>query len=125
MARKQTPTLTDAELRLMSVIWDLGQGTVNDVISSLPETNRPAYNTVLTIMRILEQKGYLNRVKNGRAHVYQPDVSRGQARRKAVRHMVSSFFDDSAEQLLVSILENERVSPEELDRLKKMIERHA
>jgi predicted transcriptional regulator len=125
MARKKTPTLTDAELRFMSVIWDLGQGTVNDVIAALPEANRPAYNTVLTTMRILEQKGYLNRVKDGRAHVYQPCVSRRQARRKAIRHMVTSFFDDSPEQLLVSILENERVSPEEVDRLKKMIERHA
>ncbi len=122
MARKKTPTLTEAESRLMAIIWEAGEATVNDVVATLPEQNRPAYNTVLTLLRILEQKGYLRHIKEGRAHVYRPCVSRNQARRQVVRHMVQSFFNDSPELLLLSVLENEKLSADELERLKQMIE---
>jgi predicted transcriptional regulator len=121
MARKKTPTLTEAEIRLMNVVWDKGKATVNEVIEALPRKERPAYNSVLTIMRILEDKGYLKHVKEGRAHVYRPRVSRDQAQRKVVRHLVKRFFDDSPEQLVLSILENEKLGKDEIDRLKAMI----
>lgn len=121
MARKKTPTLTEAELRVMLAVWEEGEATVNDVVEAMPPDDRPAYNTVLTIMRILEQKGYLQHTKQGRAHVYRPIVSRGQARSQVVRHMVRSFFNDSPELLVLSILENEKLTPEELERLKQMI----
>ena len=121
MARKKAPTLTEAELKLMSLVWEQGEATVSGVIDAMPKENRPAYNTVLTILRILETKGYLKHVKEGRAHVYRPIVSQDQARSKAVRHMVSSFFDNSAEQLLLSILENEKLSRAEIARLQQMI----
>ena len=123
MARTPTPTLTEAELRIMKVVWKQGSATVNDVVAALPSGKRLAYNTILTTMRILEQKGCLKREKVGRSHTYRPLVSRGQARRKAVRHMVKSFFDDSPEQLVLSVLENEKLTPEEVARLKKMITR--
>jgi predicted transcriptional regulator len=123
MARKKTPTLTEVESKLMAIVWEMGEATVNDVVAALPERNRPAYNTVLTTMRILEQKGYLRHIKEGRAHVYRPLVSRNQARRQVVRHMVQRFFNDSPELLLLSILENEKMSPEELERLKQMIKK--
>ena len=122
MARKKTPTLTEAELRLMSIVWEMGEATVNDVMAALPQDKPLAYNTVLTTMRILEQKGYLRRAKEGRAHIYRPSVSRDQAQRQVVRHMVRSFFNNSPELLLLNVLENEKLSPEELARLKKMIE---
>ena len=122
MARKKTPTLTVAELRLMSVVWQKGEATVNDVMAALPQDNPLAYNTILTTMRILERKGYLHRTKEGHAHVYKPLVSRDQAQRQVVRHMVKSFFNDSPELLLLNVLENEKLSPEELARLKRMIE---
>ncbi len=123
MARTKTPTLTEAELRLMKIVWDLKSASVNDVAAALPAEKPLAYNTILTTMRILEHKGYLRREKVGRAHVYRPLVSRRQARTKAVRQMVSSFFDGSPEQLMLSVLENERLTPEEITRLKKMISR--
>ena len=123
MARKKTPTLTEAELRLMTILWDLGEGTVSEVVAGLTGEIRLAYNTVLTTMRILEQKGYVRHVKHGRAHVYCPTVSRNQARRKAVRHMVRSLFNDSPELLLLSILEGEKLSSEDTERLMKMIEK--
>lgn len=123
MARKKTPTLTEVESRLMAIVWEMGEATVNDVVAALPEDNRPAYNTVLTTMRILEHKGYLRHSKEGRAHVYRPLVSRNQARSQVVRHMVQSFFNDSPELLLLSILENENLTAEELERLKEMIKK--
>jgi len=122
MARKKAPHLTEGELKIMRLVWELGEATVSGVIAAMPRGKRPAYNTVLTIMRILEQKGYLRHVKEGRAHVYRPVVSRSQARRKAVRHMVAGLFENSPEQLLLSILENERLSPAEIARLKQMID---
>ncbi len=121
MARHKTPTLTEAELRLMKVVWEHDQASVNDVLAALATGKPLAYNTILTTMRILEQKGYLVREKVGRAHIYRPLVSRHQARTKAMRQMVSSFFDGSPEQLMLSVLENERLTPEEIARLKKMI----
>ena len=122
MARKKTPTLTDAEFKLMDVIWRKGQATVTEVLEGLPETDIPAYNTVLTILRILEDKDYLRHTKNGRAHVYHPLISRNEAQTTAVRHMVSRFFDNSPEMLMVNLLKDEHLSPEELARLREMIE---
>lgn len=120
MARKRTPTLTEAERRLMNIVWDRGEATVNDVVAALSDDCQLAYNTVLTTMRILERKGYLRHIKEGRAHVYQPLVSREQARRQVVRHMVRGFFEDSPALLLMNILKNEKLSTEELERLKQM-----
>lgn len=125
MPRKRTPVLTDAELRLMAVLWDRGEATVHDVVEALPRNRRPAYNSVLTTMRILEQKGYLGRDKQGRSHVYRPLLTRGQARRQALLHMVSSLFDNSPELLLVSLLENKQLSPEDVEHLKKMIDENS
>ncbi len=125
MARPKTPTLTDAELRVMDVVWRLGQASVNDVLAAFPLEGRPAYNTVLTTLRILESKGHLSHTKEGRAHLFRPLSSRNQARRQAVRHMVSCFFSDSPSLLLRSMLEEEDLSGDEIAELKRMIARHA
>ena len=125
MARKKTPTLTEAELRLMKVIWELKEATVSDVVENLPKNSNLAYNTVLTTMRILEDKGYLKHSKNGRAHVYSALVSKNQARQSVVSHMVKSFFNDSPELLLVSLIENENISKEDIDSLKELINKQS
>jgi predicted transcriptional regulator len=123
MPRPKTPTLTEAELRVMKIIWKTGTASVSDVHMAMPSANRLAYNTILTMMRILEHKGYLERHKSGRAHVYQPLVSPGQARRKAVKHLLSSLFDDSPEQLVLAVLQDEPLSPQEIARLKELIDK--
>ena len=122
MARTKSATLTEAELRLMNVVWEKGEATVGEVCCSFRGKKAPAYNTVLTILRILEKKGYLGHTKKGRAHVYRPVVDRLQAQRSALGHMISKFFDNSSELLVQNIIENEDITPEELERLKKMIE---
>ena len=122
MARKQSPTLTDAELRLMKILWARGPSTVGDVVGALPEDAPLAYSTVLTTLRILEQKGYLRHEKQGRAYVYHSVVDRSAARRNALRYVMDRFFNNSPEQLVLGVLESEEMDLADLERLKKMIE---
>ena len=121
MARKKSPYLTDAELRLMDVLWDKGEATVSDVADALPKNPALAYSTVLTTLRILENKGYLVHSKQGRAFAYKPAVERDAARNNAIRHLLRRFFDGSAELLLLNLLESTEVSATELARLRKRI----
>ncbi len=122
MARRRTPVLTDGELRLMTVIWERGEATVGDVVEALPAEQPLAYNTVLTTMRILERKGYVDHFKRGRAFVFRPLVSRDNARSKALRHMLRNLFDDSPEQLVLNILKDEELGDKEIERLRQIID---
>jgi BlaI family penicillinase repressor len=119
MPRKKSRTLTDAELRIMEVIWRRGASTVAEVAEEL--NNGSAYTTILTLMRILKDKGYLTCEKEGRAHVYESAVDRDTAARKAVRQLLSKFFAGSPGELVLSFLRDEELSSEELDQLKKKI----
>ena len=123
MARKKSPNLTEAELRLMDVIWDKGEATVSEVAEALPRDLGLAYNTVLTTMRILEEKGFLRHTKSkeGRAFVYRAVVGRDEAGRSAVRYLVSRFFRNSPELLVLNLLENEELSGKELGRIRAML----
>ena len=122
MARKQSPTLTESELKIMKIVWEAAEASVGDVLSGWTDDSVPAYNTVLTTMRILERKGYLKHVKRGRAFVYQPLVNKTSARKKAVSHMVKSFFDGSPELLVLSLMEETNLSPEDVSRLEQLLE---
>jgi len=120
---KQSETLTDAELRVMKVLWGKGSGTVQQVLDSITEKPALAYNSILTTIRILERKGYLKHSKDGRAHVYVPVVRQQDATRTEIRHLVGRFFGNSHEDLVLNILEDHGIQPEELDRLRKMLDR--
>ncbi len=122
MARPKSPTLTEAELRLMDVLWKKEAATVSDVVAALPGKEPLAYSTVLTTLRILERKGYLSHEKEGRAYVYQPVVGREEARRSVVRYMMSRFFNNSPEMLVLNILENEAVDADVLERMRQMVD---
>jgi len=119
---KKSPTLTEAELRLMEVLWQNGPATVQEILQGLPETAPLAYNSVLTTIRILEQKGYVKHVKDGRAHVYTALVQRQEATRSEIRRLVNRFFGSSHELLVLNILEDQTVDAKELKRLRKMLE---
>jgi len=123
LARKKSPNLTEAELRLMDVIWEKGQATVGEVAEALPRDLGLAYNTVLTTLRILEDKGYLRhtKAKEGRAFVYQALVGRDEASRSAVRYLVSRFFRNSPELLVLNLLEDEELTARELRRIRALI----
>jgi predicted transcriptional regulator len=122
MARKKSPTLTEAEYRLMDILWARETATVAEVTEALGDPPL-AYNTVLTTMRILEKKGYVRHKAVGRAFVYQPAASREDAQRSMVDHMVSRFFNNSPRELVLNILESEHVDDAELERLRELIER--
>ncbi len=122
MARKKSSHLTDAELRLMDVLWEKGSATVSDVVEALPKNPQLAYSTVLTTMRILENKGYLRHTKDGRAFVYHPVVGREQARQSAVSHLVHRFFENSPELLMLNLIEGRKIDSEELKRLRQRIQ---
>jgi predicted transcriptional regulator len=123
MARRRSATLTEAELRLMEVLWERGEATVAEVTAALPPPPI-AYNSVLTTMRILERKGYVSHTESGRAFVYRPLLGRDEAAGHAVGHVLSRFFDNSAGSLALRLIENERPSGDELSRLKALIEEY-
>jgi predicted transcriptional regulator len=123
LARNKSATLTAAELRIMNVLWDRGSATVHEVLQALPEKPPLAYNSVLTIVRILEKKGYVKHLKDKRTHVYSPQVDRRDATRLEVRHLVSRFFGNSHELLALNVLEETSLDAEELDRLRQLLER--
>lgn len=121
MPPRQSETLTEAELRVMKVLWGRGSGTVQQVLDSIEEKPALAYNSILTTIRILERKGYLKHIKDGRAHIYAPVVERQEATRSEIRHLVNRFFKNSHEDLVLNILEDQGIEPEELARLRKML----
>jgi predicted transcriptional regulator len=119
---KTSATLTEAELRLMEVLWGKGPSTVHQVLQSLPAQPALAYNSVLTTIRILEKKGYVQHSKDGRAHVYMSRVGRQEATRSAVRSLVNRFFQNSHELLVLNLLEDKSITAEELKRLNNMLQ---
>ena len=125
MPPKKSNTLTEAELRLMKILWRRGESSVNDLVTAMPTGETLAYNSVLTTIRILEQKGYVEHRQEGRAFVYRASVAEHEASRSEIRHVLGRFFGNSREQLLLSLLGDEEISPEELQRLKQAIENSA
>jgi len=119
--RRESRTLTEAELRIMNVLWLKGSGTVQLVMDYLSQKTPLAYNSVLTTIRVLERKGYVKHSKDGRAHVYAPLVERKEATRSEIRHLVGRFFKNSHEQLVLNLLEDQGVGPEEIGRLREML----
>lgn len=122
MPRRTSETLTEAELRIMQVLWQKGPGSVQQILDAMPAQPALAYNTVLTTIRILEKKGYVGHDKDGRAHIFRPLVERDEASRSEIRHLVSRFFRNSHEDLVLNILEDRGIAPEELERLRQMLD---
>jgi predicted transcriptional regulator len=106
----------------MDILWSKGPATVGEVVEQIGDPPL-AYNTVLTTLRILEQKGYVRHKANGRAFIYRPLVDREDAQRDVVQHVVSRFFNNSPRELVLNLLESEQVDRRELDRLREIIDR--
>jgi len=106
----------------MNVLWERGASTVHEMLRVLPPKPALAYNSVLTIIRILEKKAYVKHVKDGRAHVYEARVAREDATRYEIRHLVGRFFQDSHESLVLNILEEKGIDAAELSRVRRLLE---
>ena len=121
MPRRRTPGLTDAELRVIRVLWQRDRATVSEVIEHMGSEPAPAHNTVLTILGILQRKGWVTREKEGRAHAYRAVVDRLEARRTAVAQLLSRFFDNSPRELVLDLLGHERTDPADLRQLRELL----
>ena len=123
MARRPSPALTDAEAQVMAVLWRLNTASFGDVVAAINERRAVTYSTVQTILRILETKGYVAHDKVARAFVYRAVVDERQARRRALKHLVSRLFEGSPSLLVLNVLEDEDIDPAEREQLRKLIER--
>jgi len=121
MARKPSRTLTEAEYRLMDVLWEKGTATVAEIHGELGEPPI-AYTTALSTMTILERKGFVKHRTQGKANVYKPVVDRDAARRNVVEFMLSRFFNDSPQALMLNLLQTEKISAAEVERLRALLE---
>ena len=121
MPRKPSVTLTEVEQRLMEVLWHKGHGTVAEVLDGLAKRPRPAFNTVQTTLRILEQKGYVRHDEVGRGFVYHPVVDKASVSKAAVKQLLTRFFNDSAGQLAVNLLSEAELSNDEITKVERMI----
>ena len=125
MPPRKSNTLTEAELRLMKLLWQRGESAVSDLVAAMPEGEALAYTSVLTTIRILEQKGYVKHRQEGRAFLYSPTVAELEARRSEIKNVLQRFFGNSRERLLLSVLGDDEVDPEELQRLRALIAKAA
>lgn len=123
MARKTSKTLTEGELRIMEAIWTLRQASVREVTDMLQKNDSVAYNTVQTMLRILEEKGYLTHEKSGRSFIYTPLVGKNTARTAALKHLLASFFDDSPQSLMLNLVEDDELDESDLQKLKELVKK--
>lgn len=121
MQRRVERKLGDMELQILNVLWERGQSTVREVLDRLRVEPRPAYTTVLTMMRLMHEKGYLDRRERGRAHVYQSKLREKPTKRNLLEGLIDTAFQGSAEALMVRLIEDEKLSPAEIERVKKLI----
>jgi predicted transcriptional regulator len=125
MSRKRSSSLTDGELRIMRALWDLERATVSEVIGRMRHQNAevPAYNSVLTILGILERKGYVRHQKDGRAFLFRPTVDRAVARNSALQQLLAKFFDGSPSLLVLDLFGQREIDDEELTRIRELLDR--
>ena len=122
MPRPRSPALTDAEARVMAILWQKKTATVAEVVAVLKKNRPVSYSTVQTILRILETKAYVAHDKVGRAFIYRPRVDERVARRRALKHLVARLFNGSPGLLVLNVLEDNQIDAQELSQLKKFIE---
>jgi BlaI family transcriptional regulator, penicillinase repressor len=118
--RRQSPTLTGQELEIMKIVWERDSATVRDVYEAILETRKVAYTTVMTMMKILEDKKYLKKTQVDRAYVYRPAQPKGKVIGAMVREFVNRVFNGSAEPLLVHLVNEHELSANDLAEIARM-----
>jgi BlaI family penicillinase repressor len=121
MSRPRSTTLTEGEQRIMEVLWKLGEASVQQVTDALSENEPIAYTTALTMLRILNDKSYVDYRKEGKAHVYVPLVTRDAARSMALRQLLKRFFDDSPASLAQHLARDPDIDLSEVERLRAQV----
>ncbi|MHB8206100.1 BlaI/MecI/CopY family transcriptional regulator [Mucilaginibacter sp.] len=114
--------LTRAEEQLMQILWQLEKGYVKDIIEELPEP-KPAYNTVSTIIRILETKGFVDHIAHGKSHEYFPIISKEEYQNFATDKLMNGYFDNSVKHMFSYFVKKEKIDLKEADEIMKLIEK--
>jgi predicted transcriptional regulator len=122
MSNAQHRDLSRRERQILDILYERGQASAAEVQAGLPEP--PSYSAVRALLRILEEKGHVRHQQDGPRYVYLPTLARDNAKRSALRHVLKTFFDGSAEQAISALLDesSSRLSPAELDRLARLID---
>lgn len=113
--------LTETELEIMRILWRIEMGSVHDVLAQLPQGRELAYTSVSTILRILEQKGFVNSRKEGRGHIYLPSVGKQNYEAKSIHHLVENVFDGAPSAMVKRLLESEGITQQELDSIRELL----
>jgi predicted transcriptional regulator len=119
--RPKTNTLTEQELEIMKIVWELGEATVRQVYERLLETRDIAYTTVMTMMQVLERKGRLKKIQGEKAHIYRPSEAKQRVLGGMVQEFVNRVFNGSAEPLLLHLMEDNKLTAADIDRLRKAL----
>lgn len=114
--------LTEVELKLMKILWVLGEGTINDVLAALPPERKLAYTSVSTIIRILEQKNIVASEKHGRSHLYRPLLTKERYEEKSLGHLVNNVFDGAPASLVRSLLQTKGLKKSELSEIRQLLD---
>ncbi|HEV3154048.1 MAG TPA: BlaI/MecI/CopY family transcriptional regulator [Candidatus Baltobacteraceae bacterium] len=122
MARKSSPTLTEAELRIMRVLWSRGESTNLEIVDSIPSP-RLARNTVMTTLGVLERKGYVSHRADGRTFIYRALIAEDAVQGNVLENVVQRFFNGSAQDLVIKLLDAEYISPAERKRIQELLEK--
>ena len=120
--KPKTQELTRAELEIMQILWDRGSGFVNDILEALPEP-KPAYNTVSTVVRILEKKGFVDHKAYGKSHEYYPIVDRDSYTQGFMSSVLNNFLGGSASRMVSFLSSNRSISMEEADEIMKLLKK--
>lgn len=120
--KRPSPTLTPSELEIMKIVWQRGEVTVRDVYETLLARRRIAYTTVMTMMKVLEDKGHLRKRQEERAYVYRASRAQAVVLRSMVREFVGRVFGGSAQPLLVHLIRDRQLTADEIDEVARMIE---
>ena len=116
--------LTSKEEAIMQILWDLKRAMVKDIMDKLQNSRQP-YTTVSSIVRILEKKGFVSHKAYGKTHEYFPIISKAEYRRRKFRGLLTEYFDNSIESMVSFLVKEERISPEEIEELAKMINKES
>ena len=120
--KKKKALLTEVELELMNILWQLGEGTVRDVLAHLASDRHLAYTSVATIIRILEQNNFVTSRKQGRTHIYTPVVPKEDYEARSLNHIVKKLFNNVPTSLVARLVDGQNLSQQELEEMKKILE---
>lgn len=123
MKKKKNELLTEVELEFMNELWALEEGTVRDVLERLPDDRNLAYTSAATILRILEQKGFVTSRKSGKSHIYTPTLAKETYQSRSLKDLSEKLFDDTPASLVAALVNDEQLSEEALGQIRALVDR--